>query len=131
MRARARTVSKSFNTKSGTLGSSQGVVWEKEYLEIECPVSGAKEGGAVQIPGGEPGRFTWAWRGAFRKLPLQEGAEMEQSCFSAAGLLPPGRSVFVLACSERAWAGSPPRGLALARHSYRLDTMILTQIPHT
>lgn len=56
---------------------------------------------------------------------------MEQSCSFAVGLLPPGKSMFVLACSERAWAGSLPRGLALVRHSCRLDTMILTQIPHT
>lgn len=59
------------------------------------------------------------------------GTVMEQSCSFAAGLLPPGKSMFVLACSERAWAGPLPRGLALARHSCRLDTMILTQIPHT
>lgn len=59
------------------------------------------------------------------------GIVMEQSLSFAAGLLPPEKSVFVLACSERAWAGSLPRGLALARHSCRLDTMILTQIPHT
>lgn len=59
------------------------------------------------------------------------GESMEQNCSSAVGLLPPGKSMFVLACSERACTGSLPRGLALTRHSYRLDTMILTQIPHT
>lgn len=59
------------------------------------------------------------------------GIVMQQGCSFAAGLLPPGKSMFVLACSERAWAGSLPRGLALAQHSCRLDTMILTQIPHT
>lgn len=68
--------------------------------------------------------------GAFQRPPLQE-QKVEQSCSFAAGLLPPGKSVFVLACSERAWAGSLPRGLALARHSCRSDTMILTQILHT
>lgn len=68
--------------------------------------------------------------GSIPKAPFA-GAEMEQSCSFATGLPPPGKSMFVLACSERAWAGSLPRGLALARHSCRLDTMILTQIPHT
>lgn len=82
------------------------------------------------MPGGEPGSFTWAWGGSVPKAAFA-GAEMEQSCSFAVGLLPPGKSMFVLACSERAWAGSLPRGLALARHSCRLDTMILTQIPHT
>lgn len=68
--------------------------------------------------------------GSIQKAPLA-GADTDQSCSFAVGLLPPGKSMFVLASSERAWAGALPRGLALARHSCRLDTMILTQIPHT
>lgn len=90
--------------------------------QYRCQVGSQAEANTPQIHLGLQGRVSKA---AFA------GTEMEQSCSFAAGLLPPGKSMFVLACSERAWAGSLPRGLALARHSCRLDTMILTQIPHT
>lgn len=106
-------------------------------MDVECPASGA-EGVGVRSSagaGGEPGGGqhtpgSSGPEGEPSEAPFA-GAEMEQSCSFAVGLLPPGKSMFVLACSERAWAGPLPKGLALVRHSCRLDTMILTQIPHT
>lgn len=104
-------------------------------MDVEFPTCGTKGVWSSTDAGGEPG----SGQHAPGSLGLEEsiprapftGAEPDQSCSFAVGLLPPEKSMFVLACSERAWAGSLPRGLALARHSCRLDTMILTQIPHT
>lgn len=98
-------------------------------MAVECPVSGEqRQCSGGQAEAGMP-QGHLCLEGSVPKAPF--AAEMEQSCSFATGPLPPGKSMFVLACSERAWAGPLPRGLALARHSCRLDTMILTQIPHT
>lgn len=99
-------------------------------LGYRMPMSGAKEMWSGTEARWGARRVHLGLEGHVPKAALA-GAEMEQNCSFAVGLPPPGKSVFVLACSERAWAGPLPRGLALARHSYRLDTMILTQIPHT
>lgn len=128
VRDRVSTDFKSFITNSINAGPRR-----KEYrMPSPCsqgnverpqmPMGSRAEASVRRVPG--------ACRGAHSQCCLPWAA-MERSCSFAVGLLPPGRSVFVLALSEKAWAGSLPRGLALARHSCRLDTMILTQIPHT
>lgn len=102
----------------------------REILGYKMPVSGAKGMWSSTKARCGARQVHLDLEGPVAKAALA-GAEMEQSCSFAVGLPPPGKSVFVLARSERAWAGLLPRGLALARHSYRLDTTILTQIPHT
>lgn len=108
----------------------------KGYLDIECLVYWTEEQGRgpdARLRARQRPACAWVPRaqgGTIQRLPLPAHGWNRTVSF-AAGLLPPGKSMFVLAHSERAWAGSLPRGLALARHSCRLDTMSLTQIPHT
>lgn len=122
-------------TKSGALGSPQRVVWGE--VLYGCGMPSVWDLGSVEQYRCRWGARQWPTRPRF----LGPGGEYYEGslCRSRArselllcsGPAAPREAHVCPGCSERAWAGSLPRGLALARHSCRLDTMILTQIPHT
>lgn len=104
-------------------------------MDVECPVCGTKGVWSSTDAGGEPGSGQHAPRFLGPGGEHSEGSLRRSRAGSelllCRGPAAPREAHVCPGCSERAWAGSLPRGLALARHSCRLDTMILTQIPHT
>lgn len=74
-------------------------------MDVECPACGTKGARSSADAGGEPGSGQVPWAGGEHPRAPLAGAEPHQSCSFAVGLLPPGKSMFVLACSARAGLG--------------------------
>lgn len=73
-------------------------------MDVECPGCGTKGVWSSTDAGGEPGSGQHApgslgLEGSIPRAPFA-GAEPDQSCSFAVGLLPPGKRVFVLAAQR-------------------------------